>query len=197
VGGESSKITVPTVISLSSSAPTVERKRSVGFQDVRVRNYDQVLTLNPAVTSGPALGLGWDYSDEEENYTLDEFERSRERSRRDSRSLILSRHERETLLLTLGYSQKELADAIRKTIRLKNQRKQTIANLNVSPVEEFLEKATRRVKRVLRLPVVRNSKGKFSHECHPQQRQEGEKEVSLDDRRAPIRIHIIPSMEAA
>mmetsp|Transcript_9666 Transcript_9666/g.15502 ORF Transcript_9666/g.15502 Transcript_9666/m.15502 type:complete len:452 (-) Transcript_9666:283-1638(-) len=165
---ESRKVPIPAMISLSSSEVTDSekepRKTKVSFHEVQVRNYKSVLTVNPAVTSGPAIGLGWKYdSSQDEKYSLDEYENVRKSGGRGSRDIILSRIERESMLLDLGYSQKDIADSIRKTIRLKNQRKQTIQNLNVSPVEEFLEKATRRVKRVLRFPVGRSSKSKIDH----------------------------------
>lgn len=157
---------VPAVISLSSSSSSFTcnldnqktmdvRKPSVRFTQVKVREYSNVLTLNPAVTSGPSIGLGWDYALEDEEYSLDEFESSRVSNRRDSSSLLLPRHVREDMLLSLGYSQREIADSIRKIARLKNQRKQTVQNLHFSPMEEFLEKTTRRIKRTLFFPARR------------------------------------------
>jgi hypothetical protein len=158
---EKVRSSVPNMISLSSSelsdAGKDRKTPRVAFGEVQVRNYPTILTINPAVTAGPAIGLGWTYdAKKDEAYTLDEYETARKGHRRHD-DILLSRHDRETLLLELGYSQKDLADSIRKTIRVKNQRKQTVQNLNVSPVEEFLEKATRRVKRILKLPLSRSS----------------------------------------
>ena len=160
VVSEKARSSVPTMISLSSSEMSDAGKEGktprVAFGEVQVRNYPTILTINPAVTSGPAIGLGWTYdAKKDETYTLDEYETAREGHRQDD--ILLSRNDRENLLLELGYSQKDLADSIRKTIRVKNQRKQTVQNLNVSPVEEFLEKTTRRVKRILKFKLIRSS----------------------------------------
>lgn len=136
------------------------KKRSVSFCEVQVRNYERVLTVNASVTSGPAVGLGWNYSPEEDEiFSLEHFEDNREYTRRDSmQDLALPRGEREDLLLSLGYTQREIAGSIRQILRLKNQRKQTIQNLHVSSMEEFMEKATRKMKRVLLFPLSANRK---------------------------------------
>ena len=133
-----------------------KKKRSVSFCEVQVRNYDRVLTVNPSVTSGPAVGLGWNYDeDEDQHYTIQNFEDSRELTRRCSmKELQLPRSYREELVRSLGYTQREIASSTRQIIRVKNQRKQTIQNLHASSMEEFIEKATRKVKRVFSLPRV-------------------------------------------
>jgi len=63
------------------------------------------------------------------------------------RCKILSREEREELLLGLGYSRSDIVDAIRENIRVKNQRRKTVNNLNVMKAEEILESITRGVKK--------------------------------------------------
>ncbi|KAG7359837.1 hypothetical protein IV203_034935 [Nitzschia inconspicua] len=173
---------VPTIISTTSSPANVttssscpgndKRKPQVCFDIVKIRSYGSILTINPSVTSGPAVGLGWEFDPEkDEKYALDDFERSKARSgpRRVSNQLLIGREARESLLLSLGYSQKEIAVAIRQTIRIKNQRKQTVQNLNMLPMEEILEKATRRVKRVLGFSNCPRNKSKYSPEFFQQQ----------------------------
>jgi hypothetical protein len=151
--------TTPTTISNDhdekiSLCNKIKKKRSVSFCEVQVRNYDRVLTVNPSVTSGPAVGLGWNYDvNEDQHYSIQKFEDSRELTRRCSiKELALPRSYREELVRSLGYTQREIASSTRQIIRLKNQRKQTIQNLHASSMEEFIEKATRKVKRVFSLP---------------------------------------------
>ena len=134
-------------------------KKSVSFDKVQVRNYGYILTINPAVTSGPSIGLGWNYNaKKDEKYSVERFESSKEmEATRKSKDMMLSREEREQLLVSLGYSRKEIASVVRKTIRLKHQRKVTVQNLKMSPVEEFLERTSRRVRRVLRFTANRSS----------------------------------------
>jgi hypothetical protein len=176
-------VPVPTLIStpssrgklaapLSSPNSTQGKPPRVRFDKVLVRNYGSILTINPAVTAGPAVGLGWEFdSKKDETYSVGDFETSKARSgpRRSSDELTIGRQDREQLLLSLGYSQKEIADFVRQTIRIKNQRKQTVQNLNLLPMEEILEKASRKVKRVLRFTAGRCNKNKFNPEFYQQQ----------------------------
>lgn len=146
-----------------------KKKRSVSFCEVKVRNYERILEVNPSVTSGPALGIGWNYSPEEDEiFSLENFEETREHFRRHSmKDLALPRCERESILQSLGYTQKEIAGSVRTIIRLKNQRKQTIHNLHASSVEEFVEMATRKVKRVLLFPLHKRKKAKHLFSYSP------------------------------
>jgi hypothetical protein len=159
---------VPAVVSLSSSSSEQSanvdnqnsidlRRPSVRFAQVSVREYSSVLTVNPAVSCGPSIGLGWDHAPDDEKYTVEDFEQSRVSARRDSNSLQLPRAVREEMVLSLGYSQRDIADSIRMTTKVKNQRKQTVQNLHASSMEEFLERTTRRLKRILFFPGRRQS----------------------------------------
>jgi hypothetical protein len=133
-------------------------KSKVSFDKVQIRSYRYILTINPAVTSGPSIGLGWEFdSKKDEQFSVEDFEASKEfDTSRTSKDMMLSRQERENLLLSLGYSRKEIASMVRQTIRLKHQRKVTVQNLKMSPLEEFLERTTRRVRRVLRFTGSRS-----------------------------------------
>ena len=63
------------------------------------------------------------------------------------RCKVLSRQEREDLLLGLGYTRGDLVDAIRENVKIKNQRRKTVNNLNVMKAEEILESLARGVKK--------------------------------------------------
>jgi hypothetical protein len=67
---------------------------------------------------------------------------------RKSDQLVLNRDMRENILLGLGYSQKDIANATRINVRDKNKRRQTIQNLSTSNVEEKMENAAHNVKRM-------------------------------------------------
>jgi hypothetical protein len=130
----------------SHPEPLQERDRKVGFQSVYVRTYERILENNPSCTSGPSIGIGWNY-DIEQEFFVDDFERIREGERKGD--LVLSREEREDMLLDLGYTERELAQAVRTMIKQKNQRRQTVQNLSTSGAEEMLENAGRRVRKLL------------------------------------------------
>ncbi len=139
-----------------------KKKRSVSFCEVQVRNYERILEVNPSVTSGPAVGIGWNYSpDDDEIFSLENFEEIREFARCNSTDqLALPRDKREHLLRTWGYTQREIACSVRSILRSKNQRKQTIQNLHSSSMEEFVENATRKMKHALLLPLHKRKKAK-------------------------------------
>ena len=154
--------TTATTSSSSSEGKLGRKKRSVSFCEVQVRNYDRILDVNPSVTSGPAVGIGWNYSPEEDEiFSLENFEETREYSRRHSiQELALPRHKREDLLRNWGYTQREIAWSVRSILRSKNQRKQTVQNLHASNYEEFMEKATRKMKHVLLFPLNKRKREK-------------------------------------
>ena len=63
---------------------------------------------------------------------------------------MLTREEREALLLAWGVSFRDIVDSIRSNIRVKNQRRQTVTNLGkVERLEEAFESAARKLKRAV------------------------------------------------
>lgn len=66
--------------------------------------------------------------------------------------MVLSREEREALLLNWGASFHDIIEAVRSNIKIKNQRRQTVTNLGkVERIEEAFESATRKLKSALML----------------------------------------------
>ena len=129
----------------------VDRKPSrISFSTIEIRFYDRILGDNPSCSNGPSLSIGWNYDvDNVIRLPLDKFEYMRS-DRLDGPELVISRIEREEMLEELGYKERDIAEAVRSNIRAKNQRRQTINNLSVMPVEEIIEKASRKMKRVFR-----------------------------------------------
>ena len=78
---------------------------------------------------------------------MDDYEAKKGPPRKPDQ-LVLNRDVRENILLRLGYSQKDIANATRINVRDKNKRRQTIQNLSTSNVEEKMENAANSVKRM-------------------------------------------------
>ena len=134
--------------SVKSSQSGMSRSRKVvGFDQVEVRYYERIVTDNPAVQSGPAIGIGWRYR-RGGRVDIDYWEQGKGVPRTSS-EMVLPRHVRERMLTENGVSKKDMADMVRVTLRVKNQRKQTVNNLSVAGMEEAVEKATRRMSRLL------------------------------------------------
>ena len=135
----------------SACQNSVNRKTSkTSFSTIEIRFYERILGDNPSCSTGPSLSIGWNYDvDNVIRLPLDKFEYMRS-DRLDGPELVISREEREEMLEELGYKERDIADAVRSNIRVKNQRRQTINNLSVMPVEEIIEKASRKMKKVFR-----------------------------------------------
>eukprot|EP00980_Cylindrotheca_fusiformis_P029192 scaffold22748_cov182-Cylindrotheca_fusiformis.AAC.6 len=124
------------------------RPKGVAFDKVELRYYERIPTDNPAVLNGPAIGLGWRYK-RGGRIKLDAWESKRGPPLK-SWELVMDRTEREGILINAGFSKKEIADTVRACLKGKNQRQQTVNNLPVSGVEEAVEKAQRKIARVMR-----------------------------------------------
>jgi hypothetical protein len=123
--------------------------KKVGFSEVQVRYYERIVSDNPSVQSGPAIGIGWKYK-RGGRCDIGDWEQSRGPIR-SSAELVLPRHVRERILREAGISQKEMADMVRVTVKVKNQRKQTVNNLPAQGFEETIEKARRRFSKLITL----------------------------------------------
>eukprot|EP00980_Cylindrotheca_fusiformis_P013292 scaffold3378_cov104-Cylindrotheca_fusiformis.AAC.6 len=129
-------ISEPAVVSEPEQPQRNQPRRRVSFGDVQIRTHERILEVHPCTSSGPSLGLGWNYEDEETPKAIDWSKRNRGASQ-----LRLNREKRERIVREdLGYSSREVAFAIRECLRIKNQRRRTINNLkecnNIVPVEK-------------------------------------------------------------
>jgi hypothetical protein len=121
--------------------------KELRFANVETRYYERIMTLNPSTIQGPSVGIGWRFSGERTD-EIDFYENNRG-PQRPSGMLVLNRDQRENLLLELGYTKKQLAVAVRANTKGRNQRRQTVQNVKAQKVEEALEGAKGRVKRIM------------------------------------------------
>ena len=63
--------------------------------------------------------------------------------------LIIPRHVREGMLRDLGYTKREIAQAVRRSLKAKNQRRQTYNNMHAEAIEYMVEMSRRRIGRLL------------------------------------------------
>jgi hypothetical protein len=162
-----------TTAKQSSEIDQTKEKKSnvvaVSFDNVSVRYYQRILDINPSVTNGPPIGIGWNYRSGG-SLSVDQWETHRkERAAThvprakaanpqehgllsgSSLPFLLPRSARESMLSDLGYTQKEIAQAVRIVRKLKDQRRTTVDNLNVQSMEEAVENATHMMKNLLRV----------------------------------------------
>lgn len=134
----------------SSTTDTTESK-SVGFGSVTVRGYQQTMGDNPAVSYGPPISLDWEY-EQEDPVDLDLFESERVFARRNMRQMVLSYYRRKAILTRdYGFTEEELVNAKKDADKRKLKRSVTNALLPIMKVEDALESAGRKAKRVIGL----------------------------------------------
>lgn len=122
--------------------------RTVTFTTVSVRHYERILCDNPAASSGLAVGIGWRFAEEDAPVCVEEWQTTRRRGRSQS-ELQLSRSERDQLVKTLGYTDREIAAFRRELNRCRANRRQTVNNLGAQRVEETVESVKTKVKSML------------------------------------------------
>lgn len=103
---------------------------------------------NPSVSSGPAISLGWEYS-EIMTPSLDDYENARGK-RRSKIEMAMPRHIREQILkMECECSRADIAGCIREINHIKFQRRKTVHNLNSSKAEERLENFQRKLSHMI------------------------------------------------
>jgi hypothetical protein len=120
----------------------------VSFQNVIIREYDLTLGDNPSVSYGPPVSLDWNYS-EEKAINLELYEGNRPQ-RRSMRQMNINHYQRKHLLRMYGHTEEEIKQAKRDASKVSSQRAVTRQFLMFQKVEDVLESASRKAKRIIR-----------------------------------------------
>ena len=159
VAEPSKKSPVPPKVTRFQDEPDVRRCKDssailkVTFDSVSVRFYERILDINPSVTNGPPIGIGWRYR-RGPSVSVDQWEIRKNgysAAEGPAKNFLLPRAAREKMLYDLGYTQKDIAQAVRTVRKDKDQRRTTVDNLNVQSMEEAVENATDLMKNMLRV----------------------------------------------
>ena len=103
--------------------------------------------------------LGWGFA-KGKTIEVDDYE-SRRSARRTQAELVLSRQQREAIMLEWGASVHEIVDAVRSNVRAKNQRRHSVYSLGrYDRWEEMMQNAGRRLKRTILLQKTTGQKAK-------------------------------------
>ncbi len=155
---------------------------SVRFGNLHIREYERALGDSPC-SAGPPISIGWKYRVFDNNrgrysaefvddkpdgamteiiLPLEKYEQLRG-PRAPVHDLILSRFARESLLIENGVARSELAEAVRQNIKVKNQRRQTVTNLALAPIEERFERWARSFRKLMIIDSSKRKKAKSRH----------------------------------
>jgi hypothetical protein len=129
-----------------------------------------------ALISFSYRSIGWAHG-KDRTVRLDDYESTRP-PRRQQLDLVLTRQDREDILLEWGASFSEIIEAIRSNVKAKNQRRNTVNTIGrYDRWEEMMEKAGRKLKRTILLKKSSSSAHKNKVEAYmyalQQQQQRG------------------------
>lgn len=122
-------------------------KKSVSFRSILIREHSRDINMNPCVSSGPAVGLGWDFQDLPA-YDLIAFEENRPPARSRS-ELQIPRSIRESILQEQGVTRSEIVASVRLINIAKRQRQASLAAQEIEHVVVAREWVTRKVKKMV------------------------------------------------
>lgn len=115
-------------------------KRSVSFDKVQIREFQQILGDHPCPDDGPSLALGWNYN-EKKQVKLDKYEAKRNgigsyfgvngSSKKTSKRRSLSPCARKDIALEWGYTREQIAENRKQNIKTNLQRRRTVMELCV------------------------------------------------------------------
>ena len=141
--------TTPRSCVRPSTPTTVLAKRTVQFELVMIRCYDQCVGDNPAVSYGTPVSLDWGY-EEMEPIDLDLYEATRGK-RRNPRQMMMNYFNRRNLLsYRFGVSEEEIVKAEKAAAKIRNQRSVTRALLPAAKIEDMVTSGIRKTKRMLK-----------------------------------------------
>ena len=123
--------------SRSKSSSSRRPKRSVSFDKVQIREFQQVLGEHPCSDDGPSLALGWEYN-EKKQINLDRYEAKRNgtglhfqinrssSSASNPESMFMTPRARKEIALDWGYTPQQIAENQKQSRRIKKKREKTV-----------------------------------------------------------------------
>ena len=133
-------------------------KRNISFSKIEIREYERTIGDNPCVSAGPPLALGWKYNPQHTVFDIEEYEDAKDP--RSKAEMLMPRHVREvTLKEYWGVSRSEMKIVAKDINVTKRNRRATAQSSNATEKRhENLEKASRKVKRIVSLGKKKDEK---------------------------------------
>mmetsp|Transcript_21964 Transcript_21964/g.53146 ORF Transcript_21964/g.53146 Transcript_21964/m.53146 type:complete len:181 (+) Transcript_21964:212-754(+) len=120
-----------------------EKKKSVSFATVQVRNYPIILGDNPSVTAGPPISIGWQF-DAAVYYTVDEWEGERFTSRHAKSKLRVPESVRIEWLCNAGHTIPQIYDIIQHIQEQKYRRRLSLERSTLQDKADMVAESMRR-----------------------------------------------------
>lgn len=123
--------------------------KRVSLGNIDIRHYQRILSDNPSVSSGPAIGIGWHY-EQQASLLLEEYEKLKPEPRK-GQQLQIPRMVREEMLVESGITSRRMAEATREANADKHRRRSSVAMAEMEGAHIFMESAARKFKRLLKI----------------------------------------------
>jgi hypothetical protein len=141
---------LPTCTTAITNDSSSSGNNRVGFDSVLIRSYKQTMGDNPCVRYGPPIQLDWEY-EQHDVVDIDSFESLSMFSRRSLCQLGMSYYQRKALLIQeYGFTEEQFTQAKKDANRTKFRRAVTNQFLPMMRVQDALESAGRKAKRIIR-----------------------------------------------
>ena len=122
--------------------------KNVSWHKLEIREYGRTVGDNPSVSGGPPITLSWTYNMAFEG-SVDAYENDRP-ARRVGKEMAVPRYLREIMLCEeWGCSNREIANAVREILAIKQQRRTTVNRLEMRGAA-MMEEKTEQILRALR-----------------------------------------------
>ena len=139
----------------------------VQFDRVDIREYNTVLSNNPACRYGPSIELGWEYRQDQRQHdvSVSQYEKARQGKRRTKASqYYLSEVQREATLQRANFSKQDIKKATKSKNKARRQRNASnfVLNFNVplmvreAKKNKKLARARRNLKKAKVAPATAN-----------------------------------------
>ena len=120
--------------------------RSVSFHKIEFRQFQRTLGDHPASRGAPVT-LSWQFDPSHPTLSIDDYESYRP-PRRSRSQIYMSSYHREEMLLNENVSRAAIRKATKEVTKVREQRQKTVETLHNAPVEEAMESAKRRLKKL-------------------------------------------------
>ena len=130
----------------SSEEALRKPQRSVSFHKIEFRQFQRTLGDHPASRGAPVT-MSWQFDPSHPTLSIDDYESYRP-PRRSRSQIYMSSYHREEMLLNENISRAAIRKATKEVTKARERRQKTVETLHNAPVEEAMESAKRRLKKL-------------------------------------------------
>mmetsp|Transcript_19318 Transcript_19318/g.55591 ORF Transcript_19318/g.55591 Transcript_19318/m.55591 type:complete len:339 (-) Transcript_19318:2358-3374(-) len=131
----------------SSKEALRKPQRSVSFHKIEFRQFQRTLGDHPASRGAPVT-LSWQFDPSHPTISIDDFEAYRP-PRRSRSQIYMPSYHREEMLISENISRAAIRRAKKEVSKVREQRQKTVETLHNAPVEEAMESAKRKLKKIV------------------------------------------------